>query len=351
MDQRSEKTTRRNLPTMRQLQFLVAIAQTGSFSAACDQVFVTQPSLSAAIKELEDLLGVQLFERSRQGATLTAAGEEASARAARLLADAEELMQSVRGAGEPLTGSFRLGAIPTIAPFLLPQVLPAIRADWPELKLYLREDLTSRLLDGLRMRRMDAALIALPYAAPGIDTMPLFDDEMLFIGPQNHRLAKSAKLMPEQLRREKVLLLEDGHCLRDHALSVCHMTSAGAGRETDISATSLHTLVQMVASGLGVSLLPRLAVATGLAAGAEVVVREFDVKLVGRSIGMAWRQGSARAREAAMLGDVIAKAYRRFLGQQAIGREGSSPAAAQNGSETPSARPRTQKRQPPIGAS
>lgn len=351
MDLRPDGMMRRNLPTMRQLQFLVAIAQTGSFSAARDQVFVSQPSLSAAIKELEDLLGVQLFERSRQGATLTAAGEEASARAARLLADAEELMQSVRGAGEPLTGSFRLGAIPTIAPFLLPQVLPAIRADWPALKLYLREDLTSRLLDGLRIRRMDAALIALPYAAPGIDTMPLFDDEMLFIGPQNHHLAKSARLMPAQLRREKVLLLEDGHCLRDHALSVCHMTSAEAGHEADISATSLHTLVQMVASGLGVSLLPRLAVATGLAAGAEVVVREFDTKLIGRSIGMAWRQGSARAREAAMLGGVIAQAYHRFLDHQASEREASMRGAARYDSEMPVARARKQRRQRPIAGS
>lgn len=296
------------MPTLRQLQFLVAIAETGSFSAGAERACVTQPTLSSAIKELEDLLGVQLLERGRSGASLTRAGEEAAARGRRIIAEAENLVHSVRGTGAPLTGAFRLGAIPTIAPFLLPQVLPAIRADWPLLKLWLREDLTARLLDSVRMRRLDAALIALPFEAPGIESLSLFDDELLFVAPQGHPLGREGALTHDRLLRETVLLLEDGHCLREHALSVCRMPAAG--READVSATSLHTLVQMVASGLGVSLLPRLALAAGIAAGAEITVRPFEPPLIGRTIGMAWRQGSARAEEAQLLGEVIAKARR-----------------------------------------
>jgi LysR family hydrogen peroxide-inducible transcriptional activator len=294
-----------NTPTLRQLSFLVAIAEHGSFVAAADHCAVTQPSLSAGIKELEAILGASLVERGRQGARLTPAGEEAAGRARAILTDVQALGDAVRGAGEPLSGEFRLGVIPTIAPFLLPAALPRAHAAHPRLRLYLREDLTGRLVEALRARTLDAALIALPYEAPGIDSLALFDDEFLFVGPAGHRLAEKAAVRPEDLADEPVLLLEDGHCLRDHALGVCGAAKPG---KDEVRATSLFTLVQMAAGGLGVSLLPRLAANSGLAATPGLVVRPFAPAVIGRQIGVAWRRGSARAGEARALGRLFAAA-------------------------------------------
>ncbi len=292
-----------HMPTLRQLQFLVAIADDGSFSRAADSCHVTQPTLSAAIKETEALLGVQLVEREARGATLTAAGEAVVARARTVLAEAQDLVAVAREAGAPLTGEFRLGAIPTIAPFVLPDTLSALRKAYPELKLYLREDLTDRLLDALRTRTLDAALIALPWEAPGIETETLCDDEFLFVCPADHQLSNKNGLDLADLTHEDVLLLEDGHCLRNHALSVCALPTTRKGAE--VSATSLQTLVQMVAGGLGVSLLPKVAAESGLAAGPDVVVRAFKEPVFGRSIGLAWRSGSPRAQEARLIGAIV----------------------------------------------
>ena len=242
------------LPTLRQLQFLVALGETGSFSRAAEACHVTQPTLSAGIKELEDLFGVSLAERESRGATLTHAGEIAAARASALLADAHALVQAVTTAGEIFSGPFNLGAIPTIAPFVLPQTVSVLTKKYPDLKLYLNEDRTSRLIDQLKARTLDAAFIALPYDVPGIETMTLFDDEFLLAAPAGHPLARKNGLSPEDLKDTYLLLLEDGHCLREHALSVCRL-KAGPGRE-QVAATSLGTLVNMVAGGLGVSLIP-----------------------------------------------------------------------------------------------
>ncbi len=291
------------LPTFRQLQFLVALQIHGSFVRAADAVGVTQPTLSAGIKELEALLGAILVDRGRMGAALTPAGEEAAFRAHRALSEVEELVLALRGAGEPLNGPFRLGAIPTIAPYLLPQALPALRRLYPNLRLYLREDLTGRLIDALRSRTLDAALIALPYEASGIDTEIISEDEFLFAAPLDHPLAKQAVLRLEELAGETVLLLEDGHCLKDHALAVCG--AAPGRRSSEFQATSLNTLVQMVAGGLGVTLLPRLCAEGGAAAGAAVEVRPFQERVIGRSIGVAFRAGGARAEDARRLADAL----------------------------------------------
>lgn len=291
------------MPTLRQLQFLVAIAETGSFSAGAERACVTQPTLSSAIKELEDLLGVQLLERGRSGASLTSAGEEAAARAGRIIAEAEDLVHSVRGAGAPLTGAFKLGAIPTIAPFLLPQVLPAIRADWPLLKLYLREDLTARLLESVRMRRLDAALIALPFEAPGIESLPLFDDELLFVAPRLHPLAREGALTHDRLLRETVLLLEDGHCLRDHALAACSRSELRASAA--MIGTSLHTLVQLVDNDLGLTMLPEMALKAGILAGTQVVARPVDSPTAKREIVLAWRKNSPREADFQLLAEEL----------------------------------------------
>jgi LysR family transcriptional regulator, hydrogen peroxide-inducible genes activator len=299
------------IPTLRQLSFLRAIADTGSFTAAAVQAAVAQPSLSAGIKELEAILGARLVERSRSGARLTHAGAEAARRARAILAAAEEMGEAVRGAAEPLSGVFRLGVIPTIAPFLLPRALPGVKSQHPRLKLHLREDLTARLIDGLRAHTLDAALIALPYDAPGIETLALFDDEFLFIAPQGHPLLERQGLSPADLGSEPVLLLEDGHCLRDHTLGVC-----GTGRpgNEDVRATSLFTLVEMAAGGLGVSLLPRLAASLGTHTDA-LVARPFDPPVIGRQIGMAWRRGSVREAEARALGKLFVPSAQTVLAQ------------------------------------
>ncbi|MBA3069349.1 MAG: hydrogen peroxide-inducible genes activator [Hyphomonas sp.] len=291
------------LPTLRQLQFLVALGEAGSFSRAAEACHVTQPTLSAGIKELEDLFGVSLAERESRGATLTHAGEIAAARASALLGDAHALVQSVTTAGAVFSGPFHLGAIPTIAPFVLPQTVSLLTKKYPDLKLYLTEDRTSRLVDQLRARTLDAAFIALPWEAPGIETMTLFDDEFLLAAPTGHPLARKNGLSPDDLENEDVLLLEDGHCLREHALSVCRLKT-GSGRE-QVAATSLGTLVNMVAGGLGVSLIPRLAADNGLALGPDVAIRSFVTPIVGRQVGIAWKAGSPRAAEARQLGEFV----------------------------------------------
>jgi len=291
------------MPTLRQLQFLIALRAEGSFVGAAEAVGVTQPTLSAGIKDLETILGAVLVERGRAGAVLTPAGEEAVDRAARAMSEVEEMVRAVQAAGVPLSGTFKLGAIPTIAPFLLPRALPVLKKKYPNLRLQMREDLTSRLVDALRMRTLDAAIIALPYEASGVSTMAIAEDEFLLLTPDDHPLAKRNDLSPEHLKGEDLLLLEDGHCLRDHALSACKL--APSRRSTEVGATSLHTLVQMVAGGMGVTLLPKIAAEGGATAGAHVSLRPFAEPVVGRSIGIAWREGSPREEEAKLLAGVL----------------------------------------------
>ena len=290
-------------PTLRQLRFLVALGENGSFSRAAEICHVTQPTLSAAIKELEDMLGVRLVEREARGARLTHAGETAVRQASIVLSEADEFVACVSNAGRPLEGPFQLGAIPTIAPFVFAQTVTALRAAYPNVTLYLHEDKTDRLLECLRSHRLDAAIIALPWPSSGIDTVAVLDDEFLVAAPAQHRLAEKRGLTPEDLVEEDMLLLDDGHCLREHALSVCAQT--GNFRSAQVAATSLTTLVNMVAGGVGVSLLPRLAIENGLQIGDAVAVRPFAEPVVGRSIGVAWRAGSSREAEARAIAEVL----------------------------------------------
>lgn len=299
----SNPSGRAVLPTLRQLQFLAALRAQGSFSRAAEAVGVTQPTLSAGIKELEALLGSVLVERGRAPAVLTSAGQEVAQRAARVLGEVEELVHAVRGRGAPLSGAFRLGAIPTIAPYLLPRLVPSLRRAYPSLRLFLREDLTGRLVDALRARSLDAALIALPYAAAGIESLALFDDEFLLATAPDHALARRARIAPDDLAGEEILLLEDGHCLRDHSLALC---ARGPNRHgAEMGATSLTTLAHMVAGGIGVTLLPRLALEGGAAAGADLVTRSFSAPVIGRSIGLAWRAKSPLHREISLIAQEV----------------------------------------------
>ncbi|HEY5409458.1 MAG TPA: hydrogen peroxide-inducible genes activator [Caulobacteraceae bacterium] len=292
------------LPTLRQLQYLKLLAEHGSFSRAAEAAHVTQPTLSAGVQELEKVLGAPVVDRARSGVILTAIGEEAVRRGADILARSEDLVQAARSAGQPLTGRFRLGVIPTVAPFLLPKTLPLLRQRYPELSLYLREDLTHRLISALKAGALDAALIALPYETPGLETARIGDDELMAALPNGHPLCGDASISPERLEAEDLILLEDGHCLREHALAVCGMDPPRLGDE-GFAATSLHTLVQMVGSGLGVSLVPAMAVEAGLARGVPISVLQLDAVAPKREIVIAWRKGSSRGVEGAMLAEVF----------------------------------------------
>lgn len=289
--------------TLRQLRYLVALADTLHFGRAASACHVSQPSLSAQIQQLEELLGTPLVERTKHRVLLTPAGEGAVERARAILGQVDDLSQAVRAAGRPLAGTLRLGVIPTSGPYLLPKVLPALREAYPDLKLYLREDLTDRLLDRLRAGELDLALLALPVVEPGVDMLPLYTETFLVAFPRGHRLDNADQVAEGELRDETLLLLEDGHCFRDQALDVCALSGAQAG--DGFAATSLTTLVEMVAGGLGLTLLPALAAPT-LAAGGQVSLRPFTAPAPSRTMALVWRKGSPRTADIRRLAAVIA---------------------------------------------
>ena len=294
------------LPTIRQLQYLKLLAEHGAFGKAAEAAHVTQPTLSAGIQELERTLGAPVVDRARTGVILTPVGEEALRRATVILNEAEELVEAAKNAGQPLTGPFRLGVIPTIAPFLLPGALPLLRQRFPKLRLFLREDLTQRLIAQLKAGRLDAALIALPFDMAGLEWAHVSDDELLAAVPADHPLAQVAKATPEALEQENLILLEDGHCLREHALSACRLNPPRmVTGEEPFAATSLPTLVQMVGSGLGVTFLPQMAVSAGLADAAQVAVKPIAADHPAREIVVAWRAGSNRRAEGRLLAEVL----------------------------------------------
>jgi LysR family transcriptional regulator, hydrogen peroxide-inducible genes activator len=284
------------LPSLRHLRYLAALAETKHFGRAAEACFVTQSTLSAGLKELESQLGVTLVERTKRRVMVTPLGEEVVARARRLLSEAGEIVDLVRAAAEPLSGPLALGVIPTVAPFLLPKVLARVRKAHPKLKLHLVEDLTARLLERLNAGAIDLALIALPYRAPDIETLALGDDPFLLATPAGHPLAGHEHVDAGELDRAPLLLLEEGHCLRDHALAACRLAEAAPAGER-LQATSLHTLTQMVAGGMGVTLLPQMAVDAGLAKGTGITTTRLHDPDATRKIGFAWRPSSARKAE------------------------------------------------------
>ena len=297
------------LPTLRQLLYLKALAEHGGFGKAAEAVHVTQPTLSAGIQELERILGARVVDRARSGVILTAVGEEALRRAIAILNEAEELVEAAHNAGQPLAGRFRLGVIPTIAPFLLPGALPVLRERFPRLRLFLREDLTHRLIGQLKAGRLDAALMALPYDMAGLQWAHVAHDELLAAAPADHPLARLDTVTPEAMEQENLILLEDGHCLREHVLSACRLNPPQSnGSEEPFSATSLPTLVQMVGAGLGVTFLPRMAVSAGLAEAARLAIRPIDAQHPAREIVVAWRAGSNRAAEGRLLAEALKSA-------------------------------------------
>ena len=299
------------LPTLRQLGYLVELARRLNFHAAADAQFVTQSTLSAGIKELETLLGVQLFERDKRHVRLTAVGEDVAARARDLLAAATDMAEAARSAARPLSGPLRLGAIPTIAPFLLPAVLPALRRAYGELKLYLREDLTGRLLERLRTSRLDIALIALPFDTRDLYVRELFEDTFSFVARETDPAVRTKDVALRRMDTGDVLLLEEGHCLRDHVIAACG-PRPGAW-ESRIEATSLTTLIQMVEGGLGVTLLPRITLDAGILKGTHLVSRPFSSPAPSRMLALVARRTSPRRRDADLLAEFLIERHRRSI--------------------------------------
>jgi LysR family transcriptional regulator, hydrogen peroxide-inducible genes activator len=291
-----------HLPTLRQLRYLVALAEHRHFGHAAAACFATQSTLSAGLQELESLLGATLVERTKRKVMMTPVGEEVVGRARQLLRGAEDLADLARAHGRPLCGPLRLGVIPTIAPFLLPRALPGLRRLYPELKLALREDLTARLLERLASGDLDAAVLALPYDAPEMEMESLQTDPFVLACPPGHSLAGQDCVSGADLAQVDLLLLEEGHCLRDHALAACSLPAPRRGE--GMLATSLGTLVQMVASGMGVTLLPQLAVEAGILAGTDLVTRPLAMG-GSRLLGLAWRKSSVRKDEFRLLGTVL----------------------------------------------
>jgi len=298
------------LPSPQQLRYLVALADHGHFGRAAASCAVTQSTLSAGLIALERQLAAQLLERSQSGKrpVFTPLGLELVARARVALAALEAVAETAAMARDPLSGPLRLGVIPTIGPFLLPRLMPALRQAYPRLRLWLREDLTERLVAGLEAGRLDLLLLALP-AAGHFETLPLVEDAFSVALPAGHHLSARDPVPVSALAGERLLLLEDGHCLRGHAEAACGLPRGLAAGEDGFAATSLHTLVQMVAGGLGVTLLPQLAIDGGVLAGAPVEVRRLEGSAApGRVLALAWRPKSPRAAEFAGLGPAVAAA-------------------------------------------
>ncbi len=278
--------------TLRQLQYAVAVADELSFRKAAQRCHVSQPSLSAQIAQVEAVLGVALFERRHRKVLVTFAGLDILTRARRLLIDAADLMEAGRQRSDPLTGILRVGVIPTIAPYLLPAAAPALRAQFERLTLAWREDKTSVLIEALHGGALDAALVALEAEVGEVGQAIVADDPFVLALPKNHPLARrAAPVEAHELRGQNVLLLDEGHCFREQALELC---SAARAQESELRATSLATLVQMVASGAGITLLPALAVATE-AGRARIRVRPMASVKAHRTIALVWRKRSPLA--------------------------------------------------------
>lgn len=295
------------LPSLRHLRYFVALADSLSFRAAAQACFVSQSTLSEGIKELESTLAVTLVERDTRSVRLTQAGSEISVRARRLLGDASDLMDAAGAMREPLSSTLRLGVIPTIAPYLFPRVLPPLRERHPRLKLILREDLSARLLERLHGGDLDTVLMALPYETGDLHVRELFRDEFWLVSPADEPLVKRRSVDISRIDPNDVILLEDGHCLREHAIAACSVTRKGAVAASAIQATSLPTLLQMVESGLGMTLLPELALKGGALNGTSLVARPFSNQVPARMVALAWRQNASRTVEFEMLADLIVR--------------------------------------------
>jgi LysR family hydrogen peroxide-inducible transcriptional activator len=290
--------------TLRELEYLVALADTRHFGRAAARCHVSQPTLSAQLRKLEEYLGVPLVERRPRRLALTPAGVAVVERARRMLQDAEDIRTLVRASQDPLAGPLKVGLIPTLGPYLLPRVAPRIAKALPKLQMMLHEYQTAPLVERTQSGEIDLAILALPADTGGLVTRSLFAEDFLVAMPAGHRLAARKRIRTSDLSGEKLLLLEEGHCLRDQALEVCE--SVGTD-ELAFRATSLETLRQMVAAGLGLTLLPRLAAEGPFASARSLVVRPFAAPSPNRMIGAAWRRSTSRGEAISAVCDIVAR--------------------------------------------
>lgn len=287
-------------PTIKQLQYFVALTQSQHFGRAAERCFVSQSAFSNAIKELEATLDAQLVDRTNRNVTITATGQQVAVQARLVLQDVESLVESARGPKEPLTGDLRLGVIPTIAPFMLPDALPKLRKQYPDLRLLLVEDQTRRVYSRLMDGELDVVLMALPWEMQRVEELPLFRDAFCLachedtkhVEPENYRFSK--------LDSDSILLLEDGHCLRDHALAACKIRNTQ--KVSRFGASSLLTLIEMVDADLGVTFLPEMARGSSLLRNTKVKLYAMGEQSY-REIGLVWRKGSRRIDEFRLLGE------------------------------------------------
>jgi LysR family transcriptional regulator, hydrogen peroxide-inducible genes activator len=277
---------------LKDLRYLVAVADTRHFGRAAGKCFVSQPTLSAQLKKLEQYLGVQLIERAPQNIKLTEAGEQIVARARRILEDSDAVVTLARAHRDPLAGVLRIALLPTIGPYLLPRVSQLVRKALPRLELRLYEYQTAQMLEKLQLGEIDLGVLALPVDTEGLESRELYSEPFIVALPDHHRLTKRETVRIEDLQGESLLLLEDGHCLRDQALEVC--SRIGPNEKQDFRATSLETLRQMVATGAGVTLLPELATRGAYGHAKGVAIRPFARPAPVRHVGAVWRKSSAR---------------------------------------------------------
>jgi LysR family hydrogen peroxide-inducible transcriptional activator len=293
--------------TLRQLRYLSALAKHGHFGRAAEACAITQPALSMQIRDLERTLGVAVVERRPGEVLLTDVGREIARRGEDVLTASRDLVDFARHRGGLLTGRLMLGVIPSLAPYLLPRILPPLQTRFPELRLELRETQTRQLVEDIKSGELDAAMLALPVGEPDIDTIVLFEDLFLLAVPSGDPRQETARVAAEDIDQSRLILLEDGHCLRDQALAFCATAArsrAGNATGTAFGASSLTTVMQMVANGYGVTLIPQIA--------ADVEQRDDRVKFLrlqnpqpGRSIGLAFRRTSPRKADFSALGEVV----------------------------------------------
>ena len=293
-----------NLPTVKQLRYLIELEKYAHFGKAAEASFVSQSAFSVAIRELESTLGTQLFDRTNKRVTITAMGREIVVQARLVIRDLEALMDMAWVSSEPLSGKLRLGVIPTISPFLLPKLLPKLRSQFPRLQLFLQEDTTQRVYERLMSGELDLILIAFPYELRNVEKMKLFNDQFLLAYRTGSQFIDKQKVTVDHLQPESILLLEDGHCLRDHALSACKIRNLN--KVSHFAASSLLTLIEMVEADLGVTYLPEMAKDSPMLKNTNIKTQAMP-KNSHREIGLIWRKGSARGKEFKMLGEFIKK--------------------------------------------
>ncbi|WP_265570220.1 hydrogen peroxide-inducible genes activator [Sphingomicrobium nitratireducens] len=299
-----------HLPTLKQLHYLVALREHGHFGRAAEHCFVTQSTLSAGIRELESLLGTTLVERTRRVVRFTPLGNRIADKAEKILRDCDELAGLARAEGRPLAGELRMGVIPTIAPFILPTLLPHLRDHWPELKLYLREETSQAACEALHRGQLDCVLLAMPFACGDVVEETIFEDR-LFVAFPAGEAPDTRAIHPDDIEEGRLLLLEDGHCLKDHALSACNRPEIRASAK--MMGTSLHTLVQMVDNGLGLTFVPEMALKAGLLEHTGIEARPLDTANATRRIALAWRRGSPREEEFALLVETLKGLMRELV--------------------------------------